>query len=120
MKTGESKLQKACVKWFRLQYPKYKLLLFSVPNGGTRDAITAANLKAEGVVPGVADLILLYSNGFYPYLCFRFDTEERNTILGANKWQHSIESVGGRYLVVSNFDGFREAVNDYFKEGIKF
>ena len=50
----------------------------------------------------------------------RFDTEERDAILGAKEWQHSIESVGGRYLVVSNFDGFREAVNDYFKEGIKF
>lgn len=98
-------MKELCLAWFRFQYPNVARLLISAT---TRDN------------PGVADLILLYSNGFYPYLCFRFDKDERDAILGAKEWQHSIESVGGRYLVVSNFDGFREAVNDYFKEGIKF
>ena len=82
-------MKELCLAWFRFQYPNIARLLISA---------TTENY------PGVADLILLYSNGFYPYLCFRFDTEERNTILGTKEWQHSIESVGGRYLVVSNFD----------------
>jgi hypothetical protein len=32
--------------------------LFAIPNGGDRNRIVAANLKAEGVKSGVADLLL--------------------------------------------------------------
>lgn len=32
--------------------------LFAIPNGGDRNPVVAANLKAEGVKPGVADLLL--------------------------------------------------------------
>ena len=46
----EHSLQVCCVHWFRLQYPQYATLLFAVPNGGARNAITAGKLKAEGVV----------------------------------------------------------------------
>ncbi len=31
--------------------------LFAVPNGGRRDGVTRCEVKAEGVIPGVADLI---------------------------------------------------------------
>ena len=31
--------------------------IFAVPNGGSRDKITAGKLKAEGVTPGVFDFI---------------------------------------------------------------
>ena len=54
MKHNESTQQTKCVKWFRTYYPDY--VLFAVPNGGNRSAITGAILKAEGVMPGVADL----------------------------------------------------------------
>ena len=33
-------------------------LLFAIPNGGDRNKIVAARLKAEGVKPGVPDLML--------------------------------------------------------------
>lgn len=36
MRHIESDIQKAFVKWFRLQYPQYALNLMSVPNGGAR------------------------------------------------------------------------------------
>lgn len=58
MKHPESQLQQACVKWFRLQYPKYEKLLYAIPNGGARSKITAAILKGEGVVSGIPDLKL--------------------------------------------------------------
>jgi len=34
MRHIESQIQKDCVTWFRLQYPKIGRLLFAVPNGG--------------------------------------------------------------------------------------
>ena len=64
MKNVESKIQIACVNWFRYQYPKYKKLLFSVPNGGARNSITGAILKMEGALAGVSDLIFLKPNRF--------------------------------------------------------
>jgi hypothetical protein len=59
----ESRLQRACVQWFRLQYPAHTL--FAIPNGGKRNAREAGILKAEGVLPGVADLFLMYPNKGY-------------------------------------------------------
>ena len=47
-KNDEHRIQSACVRWFRLKYPKLKNVLFAVPNGGRRDAITGARLKEEG------------------------------------------------------------------------
>ena len=52
----ESELQRACVRWFRMQYPQH--LLFHIPNGGKRNAREAAIFKAEGVVAGIPDLFL--------------------------------------------------------------
>lgn len=65
---GHSRLQSACVKWFRYQHSDIKDLLFAIPNG-----IPLANqnirtkiykkLKEEGLQPGVPDL--LYFNSLW-------------------------------------------------------
>lgn len=49
MRHIESQIQKDCVTWFRLQYPKIGRLLFAVPNGGARNAKEAAIMKGEGL-----------------------------------------------------------------------
>lgn len=67
----EHRIQSACVRWFSLKYPKLRGRLFAVPNGGRRDQTTAGKLKAEGVVPGVSDLILLKSNQCYGAFAYR-------------------------------------------------
>lgn len=59
----ESQEQQALIKWWRLQYPQYEMLLFHIPNGGWRNFKTAARLKKEGVVAGVADLFLAIPSG---------------------------------------------------------
>lgn len=112
------KIQETCVAWLRMEHPKLAKLLIST----TEPAInpyTNSKLMSKGMVPGTAQLILLYSNGMYPFLCIeikRGETRDINRI----EWQHEVEKVGGRYLVVKTFDGFREAVNQYLREGIKF
>lgn len=42
------------VDWWAVKFPKVRLL--AIPNGGHRNPIVAAKLKAEGVRPGVPDL----------------------------------------------------------------
>jgi hypothetical protein len=58
MKHPEHELQKACVKWFRLQYPHYEKMLRASANGGKRNAREAARLRESGVTPGDPDLKL--------------------------------------------------------------
>ena len=72
----EHDLQCACVEWFRWQYPHLRLNLFAVPNGGARSKRTAGKLKAEGVVAGVSDLILLVRRGGYGGLLIEMKREK--------------------------------------------
>lgn len=54
---SEHAVQVAFVQWCRLsqrKYPELKLA-YAIPNGGVRNAITGARLKAEGVRKGVLD-----------------------------------------------------------------
>lgn len=80
MKHKESDTQIACVRWFRLQYPRLAMLLISIPNGGRRDVITGKILKAEGAVAGASDLILLLRRGDSGLPLYRDEDGEGKTI----------------------------------------
>lgn len=47
----------AALKWPELE------LMHAIPNGGKRDRVTAAKLKAEGVKPGIPDIFLPVPRG---------------------------------------------------------
>jgi len=61
MKHPEQDLQRACVKWFKIQYPN--ILIFHPANGGFRTKIEAAIMKGIGVMPGIPDLVICHNNG---------------------------------------------------------
>lgn len=52
----EHRIQAEAVKHARQRWPICRTNLFAIPNGGARDPVTGARLKAEGVLPGVFDL----------------------------------------------------------------
>ena len=57
----EHQIQRSVIFWWRHACGTYQLpvfALFAIPNGGLRDVITASKLKAEGVRPGIPDLML--------------------------------------------------------------
>lgn len=112
----EHKLQSACVRWYRLQYPKMKHNLFSVPNGGKRDAATAAKLKDEGALAGVADLILLKLNRFYGALLIEMKTPEGRQSQSQKDWQQKITNDGYKYVVVRSFEDFQREVRQYLSD----
>src|SRR5258706_10318787 len=63
---SEHQSQCAVISWWRLAHAGYGLpefALFAIPNGGARDPITGARLKAEGVRPGIPDLMLAVKRG---------------------------------------------------------
>lgn len=115
-KDEEHRRQCACVHWFSLQYPKLKGRLFAVPNGGRRDEITGARLKAEGVVAGVADLILLKSNRDYGALLIEMKTRKGRQRETQKIWQNIVCADDEyKYVVCRSIDDFKREVDDYLK-----
>lgn len=112
----EHDLQCACVKWFRLKHPSIRGNLFAVPNGGRRDAVTGALLKAEGVTAGVADLILLKSNRFYGALCIEMKTPQGRQQDTQKAWQNAVERGGAKYVVCRSLDDFIREITQYLKD----
>ena len=115
MRHIESKIQQACVSWFRLQYPRLALNLFSVPNGGARRRIEGAIMKAEGVTKGVADLLLLFPAKHYHGLCIEMKTEKGKQQPSQKIWQRAVEDAGYKYVICRSFEDFVEQINAYLR-----
>lgn len=115
MSHEESKIQISCVTWFRLQYPKLKLLLFAVPNGGARRRAEAQIMKAEGTTAGVSDLLLLFPAKHYHGLCIEMKTEKGRQSDSQKIWQQSAEFAGYKYIICRSFEDFREQVSAYLR-----
>lgn len=114
LKDEEHRIQCACVRWFAYQHPELHGRLFAVPNGGRRDETTAAKLKAEGVMAGVADLILLKSNRDYGALLIEMKTPTGKQSESQKKWQLALCSEDEyKYVVCRSLDDFIKEVSDY-------
>lgn len=114
----EHDLQVACVKWFGLQYPRLRGRLFAVPNGGHRSKTEAAKLKAEGVVPGVSDLILLKSNRDFGALLIEMKTTASGSRQSdrQREWQAIVTSLGEyKYVVCRTIEDFMCEVRCYLQ-----
>lgn len=123
---SEHSLQVTCVKWFRLKYPKLKLLLFSIPNG----AVLAGNkmqrirqwnkLKAEGVTKGVSDLILLVSSGELSGLCIEMKTTAKHSKQSKEQkqFEEQVINQGFGYAMPRTFDEFRDVIDNYLENGV--
>lgn len=122
----ESQIQQACVRWFRYQYPHYASLLIAVPNAARRTTklittrvgskvvcVGGKRAKDEGMVAGVADILLLVQRGSCGCLGIEFKTETGRQSPEQKKWQKETESVGNKYCVVRCFDEFKEEVETY-------
>ena len=112
----ESEIQQACVKWFRLQYPKHKLNLFAVGNGGARSRTEAAIMNGEGVTAGVADLLLLVPNDTHHGLAIEMKTMTGRQQPSQKEWQQAVEEKGYRYEIVRSFDQFKDLIEEYIKK----
>ncbi len=62
---SEGRIQAEAYEWFNNTFTHLRGLLYHVPNGELRDKITAAKLKAMGVVPGIPDIVFHYRQRTY-------------------------------------------------------
>lgn len=128
MSFAESYTQQACVTWFNAQYPSLSGLLFSVPNDGKRTmksirtsigyktiCVGGSRKKAEGMVSGVSDLILLVPRGGYGALCLEAKTEKGRQSKTQKEWQRKAELAGNKYVIFRDVETFSTEVKNYLK-----
>lgn len=114
MRHKESSLQIACVRWFRLQYPNH--LIFAIPNGGNRNAITGAILKAEGALAGVPDLFVACAN-FHHFGLFIEMKSDKGKLSEAQIYIRSkLELKGYRVEVCNSVESFQTVVHNYLND----
>ena len=103
----EESIQVACVKWFRLQYPN--LVIFAVPNGGSRNLYEAKNMKESGTLAGVADLVIVGNGGRVLFVEMKSgrNKQEDNQIL----FQKNVERLGHKYVICRSIEGFKKEVD---------
>ena len=112
---SESQIQHDCLVWFRLQYPKLARMIFTVPNGGKRDAKTGARMKYEGAVRGVADLILLIPKKGWASLCIEMKTPKGTQSEHQRTWQTEAERYQNKYVICHSLQEFINEVNSYLQ-----
>lgn len=112
----EHRIQVSCVNWFDWTHRDISKSLLSFANGGKRDAVTGAKLKAEGVRAGAPDLILLLPRGKYHALAIEMKTPKGRQSPAQKEWQAYFESMGGKYVVCRSLEEFIEAIESYLNE----
>ena len=126
MKNLEDKLQQACVTWFRLQYPE--VVIFAIPNGGSRNAIEAAKLKRTGTLAGVADLFVMKwalrlkdCGNLGECLCtyhgcfIELKVGKNGQTDAQREFASKAMSAGYFYQVCRSFDEFKQVIENYLK-----
>lgn len=101
------------ISWFRIQYPHLRNRLFAIPNGGMRNLIVAKKLKAEGVLPGVADLFLMHANIIYHGLFIEMKTLKGVQSQHQKEFQKEAINAGYCYHVAHGFYDARDFINFY-------
>lgn len=90
--------------------------MYAVPNGGRRDAVTGALLKAEGVKAGVSDLNFDLPNRFYHGLRIEIKTSIGRQSKVQKAYQLAVEAVGYKYVVCRSLDEFMKIITDYLND----
>lgn len=109
---SEHDLQTACVNWFRMQYPQH--IIYAIPNGGQRNAIVAAKLKAEGVTAGIPDLHIPIARHGYHSLYIEMKNGKQGRLSEHQK--HTIQilqDAGHRVAVCRDMQEFINEVKNY-------
>lgn len=129
MRHNESDMQISCVAWMRYNYPVYSKLLEHPKNEGNGNRKQGAISKAEGVQPGVADLILHVPSEFpktetpstkrfapathYHSLAIEMKTKKGQQSDSQKDWQRFFEAAGGKYVIVRSYDEFVSVMKEY-------
>jgi hypothetical protein len=108
--------QATLIKWAHLNrtaIPELKNL-FAIPNGGMRHPVVAAQLKAEGVKPGVPDLFLAYPCNGYAGLFIEMKRRVGGRLSPEQRqWREQLSMSGYRVCLCQGWEQAKKDVLEY-------
>ena len=107
----EDQLQQQIYTWYNNNFclknhiPRH--VIFSVPNGGSRNIIEAKKLKATGLLSGVSDLIILQQN---KTLFIELKIEKGVQSDKQKEFEERVKSLGFNYYIVRSLEEFKTII----------
>ena len=113
--------QETVFQWAALMRPRYPelYLLYHIPNGGSRNALEAANLKRQGVKAGVPDLCLPVARGKYHGLYIELKKEGTRLKKKDGTWASEHIAEQAEMLEILEFRGYKAVFCVGFDEAKK-
>jgi len=108
----EDQLQQKIVIDFRNRNLKNENLIFSVPNGGSRNPAEALKLKRTGTLAGVSDLIVIVPNRI---IFLELKTESGIQSESQKEFQSNVQSLGFEYLLIRNLKEYENFMQTLFE-----
>jgi VRR-NUC domain len=111
LKATEHQHQSNYFRWVAHAYPDK--LVFAIPNGGNRSAITGALLKKEGVKAGIPDIMVTSANGQWHGLFIEMKTETGRVSMNQQRIIDQLESEGYKVEVCRGWAEAMQKTNEY-------
>lgn len=111
--------QEALFAWTEYQKSKYPELelMYHIPNGGSRNKIEAARLKAQGVKPGVPDVCLPVPRGKYHGLYIELKRTQGGRVSNEQfEWLDKLFVYGYAVAVCRGWEAARDVIVKYMEE----
>ena len=118
MKSCDKKLpsehaeQVTLIDWMEVHHPDVRI--FAIPNGGKRGKLEAMRLQAEGVSPGVPDLMIPTPRGHYHGLFVEMKRTKGGSVSKEQKdWIAYLQAQGYRAIVCRGFEESKREIECY-------
>jgi hypothetical protein len=86
---------------------------FAIPNGGYRNIKTAGRLKAEGVKPGIPDVMLLVARGQYYGLMIEMKRPSGTLSPMQADWHYTFTKDGFKVAIATTWEMARDHILQY-------
>lgn len=90
--------------------------VFAVPNGGSRNLREAVNLKAQGVLAGVSDLILLLPNKKVYFIELKNPNGKGRQSPAQREFEENVRAMGHEYLIWDKWQQVEQFINAHRTE----
>ena len=107
---SESKLQAECFQWHWNTHPEQRRRLFMNYNNPP-NSIKGNQLKAQGMVAGVADMTYLLPNGRIAFIEFKTPIGKQAEV--QKQFQAVCTALEIPYFIIRTFDQFKECINSF-------
>lgn len=110
----ENNLQQSIFLFFHNTYclksHNPRAIIFSIPNGGTRNIREAMTFKATGLLKGASDLVVIFPNG---KLCFvELKTDKGVQSAEQKDFECRVSSLGYEYHLIRSLEEFKQLTNN--------